>query len=246
MSENNPYQITPPSREKALEKSLAVATVKHSTGVKEHDKLKTAIKKIIMFGYHETKDDKIYQYQENNQEKFWDPMLTVLDASALIEPIIDKNKTEAYRLENLVLTPNPLVQSNAPVEQPKKQTGNAISRFFTNRNEGKSNDPYQMMVPNIFELLKKIVRLDRFIEYQSYGVKHATWHSLRWMNRYRRFHYNRFQFVVVPTIIRKHVQYLEKIKETEKEYGVILGTANDRIMHQTRNDMNFNQPNPQQ
>lgn len=233
-----PYQNTPPSREKVLDKSMSIVRNKHDTGDKEHERLKQAVKKIVTFGYHPPEEEGcIFQYQEENQGVFWDAILTIIDGSASIEPMVSREKIEQFRAENLLVPPSPLMQQPVMQEGSKKQSGGVFSKFFGEKKDNHNNEPYQIAIPNIFDALRRIKRLDLFIEYQAYGVKHVPKHSFKWANRYRRFHYSRFQFVVAPAIIRKHKQYLENEKGTEKMYSVMMGTANDRIMHQMRMDM---------
>jgi len=239
LSQSDRYQTLPPSREKVYDRMGSIVRIGHDTLDKEHTKLKISVTKIIEFGYTKTKDKNIlYQYDPDNQTKFYIPLMEIIDASSTIEPMINREKVEMFRLENLVVPPDPLV--TVPTTQTEKEkkssSGGLIGKIFGKKQVAKSNEPYQVAIPYIFDNLNRIKRLDLFIEYQAYGVKLAKKRSQLWMDRYRRFHYNRFQFVVMPPIIRKHKQYIEAIKSEDKKYAVLVATALDKVMHQTRMD----------
>lgn len=234
------YQSSPATREKVLDRMSSILRVSHDTKDKEHKQLRTSCTKIIEFGYEKTEEGKlIYQYDPKNQNKFYLEMENIIDGSSAIEQLSNKEKTDMYRLENLVIPPNPLVTvPTSSSERERKDSGGTMERIFgRKKSETKANAPYQITIPNIRDDLNRIKRLDLFIEYQAYGVKLASKRSFIWMDSYRRFHYNRFQFAVAPVIIRKHKQYIEALKAEEKTMAVMVATALERNLHQTRMDM---------
>ena len=82
----------------------------------------------------------------------------------------------------------------------------------------------------------KMVRFERFQEYQSYGIDLALISNFYTMKNYLRIHRTRFKFDIAPHILRVHRQYIEIIKEREKMGAIAMSRKMDEEIFQTRND----------
>lgn len=239
------YASTPPSREKTLERMSNVVRIGHDTLIKEHEKLLSAFKQVVQFGYEKPVGEIPYQYLDTNQKKFYDSFTPILSATYVIDLITNKIKSDLFRVENMIVTEVDALQGNSQMPpmntEEKSESKSIVEKVFGSkkRREVNDTDPYQIYVPNVSKNLLAIKKLELFMEYQAYGVRKAPKKRLNWMMRYKAFHYSRFQFAIAPPIIRLHRQYIDMKLTEEQKYAVLIASSTDRELFKSRNDMNL-------
>lgn len=233
------YQSTPPSKEKVLERMAGIIRVGHDTHQKEHTTLLASCAKLTEFGNMEfimvknekgIEEKKHPQYSKSKQGVFYQYVNPIISASSTVSSVINQEKMDMFKLENLIPTDlDPLASSLPPPMSPLEQNESQgiLGKIFGRKPKrvAHDNDPYQIALEEWKDYRSVVKMLDLFIEYQAYGVRKAMKRSYNWMEQYRSFHYSRFQFLVQPTVIRLHRRYIDHELNNEKKLAVKVATA---------------------
>lgn len=244
---------TPATREMNMKRAIDITRIGHDTLDDEHEKIVKAVLQIQAFqalGQDETvKEKKVYQFQEENQHLIEPHIITLFTASATIEPVVNHYKQEMFRTEILGAGATPeMVLPDTPEpktdEKPKKEEKRSLTERLFNKPKKRivsSDDPYRISIPYYNDNMKKLERVERFAEYQAYGVELAEVVGYSGMMNYLRFHRTRFKFDVAYPLIRSHKAYIEIIKSQEKQIAGIVASAQSKEIFQTRNDFQIPQ-----
>lgn len=250
---------TAPTREGNLKRALDIVRIGHDTLPDEHEHLKNACIEIIKFQSIvsategiDPKKRKVYQYQIENQSQIEPYIMTLNSATATFEAVINHNKERMFKLELLANGRIPEVSmsreeykdSNVDAKDVKKPSFKEKIFGSSNKRIVGKDEPYQHSVDFYTTNMKKLDRLERFGEYQAYGVDLAEYSSYTGMMQYLRFHRTRFKFDMVPSILRNHKAYIELVKAQEREGAVAIATSTQKEIYSSRNDMPMFQ-NPQ-
>ncbi len=242
----------PPSREQNQKKLVDIMRIGHDSLDKEHIKLQEAILGIYSFQAipSDPKTKKVYQYEIENQIQYDKHEVVITSALGTFEPVVNDSKEKLFRLEMQIPKgqafdmPSPQVPL---AEKPKNEpdTRSLIEKIKGSPEKSRTitpDDPYQDGLKFLRETMHKMVRFERFQEYQAYGVDLALSASFPTMIQYLRFHRTRFKFEIAPHILRVHRQYVEIIKEREKQGAIQFAKKLDEEIFQTRNDFMMQPP----
>ena len=242
----------PPSREQNQKKLIDIMRIGHDSLDKEHIKLQEAILGIYSFQAipSDPKTKKVYQYEIENQNQYDAHEVIITSALGTFEPVVNDSKEKLFRLEMQIPKgqafdmPSPQVPL---AEKPKNEpdTRSLIEKIKGSPEKSRTitpDDPYQDGLKFLRETMHKMVRFERFQEYQAYGVDLALTASFPTMIQYLRFHRTRFKFEIAPHILRVHRQYVEIIKEREKQGAIQFAKKLDEEIFQTRNDFMMQPP----
>jgi len=248
------YSTTPASREQNQKRLVDIMRIGHDSLDREHTKLMEAILSIYKFQLipSDPKTKKVYQYEIENQTQFDMHEVIVTSALGTFEPVVNESKEKLFKLEMQIPqglkfdmpTPQaPLVAPDKTKDQPDKRS--LLEKIKGTPEKIRTitpDDPYQDGLKYLREIMAKMDRFERFVEYQSYGVDLALRASFETMMQYLRFHRTRFKFEIAPHIIKVHRQYIEIIKEREKLGAIQVGKKLDEEIFQTRNDFMMQPP----
>jgi len=248
------YSTTPASREQNQKRLVDIMRIGHDSLDREHTKLMEAILSIYKFQLipSDPKTKKVYQYEIENQPQFDMHEVAVTSALGCFEPVVNESKEKLFKLEMQIPqgTKFDMPTPQAPLVAPDKKKDEPDKRSLLEKIKGTPektrvitpDDPYQDGLKYLREIMGKMDRFERFVEYQSYGVDLALKASFETMMQYLRFHRTRFKFEIAPHIIKVHRQYIEIIKEREKLGAIQVGKKLDEEIFQTRNDFMMQPP----
>jgi len=241
------YTPPPASREYNQKRMVDIVRIGHDTLDKEHKTLQDAILGIYKFQAIPSPPEskKIYQYEIENQDEYDKNEVVITSALGTFEPVVNYSKEKLFKLEigippTIDIVPPP---PQKPVEEKKednvKDTRSIFEKIKGTPKQNRAitpDDPYQDGLKFLRDTMGKMVRFERFQEYQAYGIDLALTAKFDMMKMYLRFHRTRFKFEIAPTILRVHRQYIEIIKEREKIGAIQMGRKMDEEIFQTRND----------
>jgi len=239
-----------PSRELNMKRMVDIVRIGHDTLDDEHTNLMTAIEEIITFQMIASNLDvdnpKVFQYEEKNQYMIEPHLNTISSAMASIEPIVNFSKSQMYLLElraqgripEMELTPSGEGSETKDIKE--KDSRSIKEKLFgaSKRRIVTKTDPYQHSIDYLTDTMKKIPRIELFMEYQAYGVDLARYATFKGMLSYLRFHRNRFKYEMRPALIRAHKMYIELVKADERRGAIEVATSQSKEIFQTRNDFN--------
>ncbi len=246
------YVTPPPSRELAQKRLVDIIRIGHDTLDKKHLKLEEAVLGIFDFQYIENnvKSGSVYQYRVENQHDYNRHEITVTSAMGTFEPVINESKKRLFQLE-MQIPSGTSFDMPQPIQKPQDTGQDQIkdNRSFMDKLKGvpakkriiTPDDPYQDGLKFLRDTMAKMPRFERFQEYQAYGVDLALRSNYYAMYSYLKFHRTRFRFEIAPTILRVHRQFVEMIKEKEKQGAIMMGSKIDDEIWSSRNDMDFSQ-----
>lgn len=247
------YQQPPPSREYNHKRLVDIIRIGHDTLDKKHTQLEDAIRGVFEFqnipSIPETK--KVYQYEIDNQNEYNKFEITISSALGTFEPVVNESKRKLFQLEMQIPTgtdfdmPPPMIKPKETGQDDVKDNRSLIEKLQRKPKQKRiitPDDPYQDGLQNLRDIMNKIVRFERFQEYQAYGIDLALKANFYTMLSYLKFHRTRFRFETAPTILRVHRQFIEMIKEKEKQGAIVMGAKIDEEMWSSRNDMDFSKP----
>jgi len=238
----------PPSREYNQKRLVDIVRIGHDTLDREHEKLQQAVLSIYKFQAipSDPKTKKVYQYEIENQEQYDLQEVIITSALGTFEPVVNDSKEKLFKLEMGIPQgmSYDMPPPQAPVPDSKTKDESKDTRSLIDKLKGSPkksrvitpDDPYQDGLNFLRDTMSKMLRFERFQEYQSYGVDLALNASFPTMMQYLQFHRTRFKFEIAPTILRVHRQYIEMIKEKEKFGAIMMGRKLDEEIFQTRND----------
>lgn len=241
----------PPSREQNQKKLIDIMRIGHDSLDKEHIKLQEAI--LGIYGFQaipsDPKTKKVYQYEIENQSQYDKHEVVITSALGTFEPVVNDSKEKLFRLEMQIPKGQTFDMPQPQAPLPEKPKGEPDKRSLLEKLKGSPeksrvitpDDPYQDGLKFLRETMHKMERFERFQEYQSYGVDLALTASFATMIQYLRFHRTRFKFEIAPHILRVHRQYIEIIKEREKQGAIQFAKKLDEEIFQTRNDFMLQQ-----
>ncbi len=242
----------PPSREQNQKKLVDIIRIGHDSLDREHTKLQEAILGIYKFQTipSDPKTGNIYQYELENQSQFDKHEVVITSALGTFEPVVNESKEKLFRLEMQIPKTPPLDMPMPQAPLTEKKKGEPDTRSLMEKIKGtpeKSrivtpDDPYQDGLKYLREIMAKMDRFERFVEYQAYGVDLGLRANFTMMQQYLQFHRTRFKFEIAPTILKVHRQYIEIIKEREKQGAVQFAKKLDEEIFQTRNDFMMQPP----
>jgi hypothetical protein len=246
------YTSSPPSREQNQKKLVDIIRIGHDSLDREHTKLQEAVLGIYAFQAipSDPKTKKVYQYEIENQSQYDKNEVLITSALGTFEPVVNDSKEKLFRLEMQVPKTETFDMPRPQAPLPEKAKDQPDTRSLLEKIKGtpeKSriitpDDPYQDGLKFLRETMHKMNRFERFQEYQSYGVDLAITASFPTMIQYLRFHRTRFKFEIAPTILRVHRQYIEIIKDREKQGAIQFAKKLDEEIFQTRNDFMMQPP----
>jgi len=241
------YTPPTPSREYNQKRMVDIVRIGHDTLDKEHKALQDAILGIYKFQSipSEPESKKVYQYEIENQDEYDKNEVVITSALGIFEPVVNYSKEKLFKLE--IGIPTTISPTPPPPQKPleeKKENNIKDKRSIFEKIKGTPSqkrqitpdDPYQDGLKYLRGIMGKIERFERFQEYQSYGIDLALTASFDMMKMYLRIHRTRFKFEIAPHILKTHRQYIEIIKEREKEGAIKMGRKMDEEIFQTRND----------
>jgi len=247
------YQPSAPSREANHKRLVDIVRIGHDTLDKEHQILQQSILEIYKFQAipNDPESGKVYQYKLANQEKYDKHEVIITSALGTFEPVVNDSKAKLFKLEMQI--PTDVSMDMPPPKMPLQDKGESQindTRSIIDKIKGvpkkkriiTPDDPYQDGLAFLRDTMGKMQRFERFQEYQSYGVDLALTASFYTMMNYLQFHRTRFKFEIAPTIIRVHKQYIELIKQREKEGAILMAKKLDEEMFSTRNDFMMKPP----
>lgn len=247
------YQQPPPSREYNHKRLVDIVRIGHDTLDKKHYQLELAVRGIYDFQniISNPESKKVYQYEIENQGEYNKFEITISSALGTFEPVINESKRKLFQLEMQI--PQGIGYDMPPPMKKPQDTGQdqiKDTRSLIDKLKGKPaqkriitpDDPYQDGLEFLRETMHKMKRFERFQEYQAYGIDLALRANFLTMLHYLKFHRTRFRFEIAPTILRVHRQFVEMIKEREKQGAIIMGAKIDDEMWSSRNDMDFSKP----
>lgn len=241
------YQPPPPSREYNQKRLVDIVRIGHDTLDKEHQKLMDAVIGIYNFQAIPSSGKKIYQYEIENQTEYDKNEVIITSALGTFEPVVNDSKEKLFKLEmSIPTTTNFELPPPAPVPEPEKKEEKTVdTRSFFEKFKGTPkptriitpDDPYQDGLKYLREIMSKMMRFERFQEYQAYGIDIALTAGYETMKQYLHLHRTRFKFEIAPTVIKVHRQYIELIKEKEKMGAIQIGAKMDAELFASRNDL---------
>ncbi len=241
------YQPPPPSREYNHKRLVDIIRIGHDTLFKEHKQLQDAI--IGIYNFQAIPSDegskKIYQYELVNQPEYDKHEIIISSIMGVFEQVVNDSKAKLFALEMQIPTGTEydMPPSQTPV-QDKGESNIKDTRSIFEKLKGSPKqkrvitpeDQYQDGLDFLRQTMKKMGRLERFQEYQSYGIDRALTAQFETMQFYLQFHRTRFRFEIAQPILRVHRQYCDLIKEREKLGAIRMGAHIDDEMFKTRND----------
>lgn len=239
-------KATPATREHNMKRSIDITRIGHDTLDDEHEKLKKSILEIFRFQHYATPKDEpiIFQFRNENQYMIEPHLLNLMTASASIEPVVNHYKTQMFQTEMMAkgleaeMEMEP-VQRKSKKDEPDAESKQSIGDRILGRPKKRlvsKDDPYRISVPFYSENMKKLERVERFVEYQAYGVDLAEIASKAGMDNYLRFHRTRFKFDVAYPLVRSHKAHIEIIKANEKHLAGAIASSISQEIFATRND----------
>lgn len=244
------YTSVPPSREQNQKRLVDIMRIGHDSLDREHTKLQEAILGLYKFQAipSDQKTNKVYQYQIENQSQFDMHEVIVTSALGTFEPVVNESKEKLFKLEMQIPSQSfDMPKPQAPLPEEKKNEPDKRSLFEKIKGTPEKtrlitpDDPYQDGLKYLREIMGKMDRFERFVEYQSYGVDLALRANFIMMQQYLQFHRTRFKFEIAPAILKVHRQFIEIIKEREKLGAIQVGKKLDEEIFQTRNDFMMQQ-----
>jgi len=241
----------PPSREQNQKKLVDIIRIGHDSLDREHEKLQNAILGVYAFQAipSDPKIKKVYQYEIENQIQYDKHEVVITSALGTFEPVVNDSKEKLFRLEMQIPSqPYEMPKPQAPIPEKSKNepdTRSLMDKILGSPEKSRlitPDDPYQDGLKFLRDTMNKMVRFERFQEYQAYGVDLALTASFPTMIQYLRFHRTRFKFEIAPHILRVHRQYVEIIKEREKQGAIQFAKKLDEEIFQTRNDFMMQPP----
>lgn len=241
-------QPPPPSREYNQKRMVDIVRIGHDTLLTEHKKIQDAVLGIYNFQAipSNRESGKVFQYQLENQSLYHIHEIILQSATATIQPVINAIKGDLFKLENMIQTdfnvdqPDTQLRTQKPELTDEGQKPKTIKERLGFGEKKKrvltASDPYQHGLPYLTNDLKKLDRLERFSEYQSYGVDLADHTSFVGQMNYLKFHRTRFKFEIASPIIKLHKMYIDMVFRDEKNFASKIAGNLDKEMFKTRND----------
>ena len=241
------FSPPPPSREYNQKRMVDIIRIGHDTLDKEHIVLQNAILAIYRFQAIPSPPEskKVYQYEIENQDEYDKNEVLITSALGIFEPVVNDSKEKLFKLElgvpqsvgyDLPTPQKPIPQTE---QSNIKDTRSIFEKLKGSPKQKRiitPDDPYQDGLEFLRDTMGKMVRFERFQEYQSYGIDLALISNFYTMKNYLRIHRTRFKFDIAPHILRVHRQYIEIIKEREKMGAIAMSRKMDEEIFQTRND----------
>lgn len=210
------------------------------------------------FFYADTsKDKKIpYQYEITNQPKFTEPASRVMDATGYILPTLSKMQSKLW----ITSKTNQMIgqlESEQQAIQQQRQTMLSPQQVATDiknktgivekltglikkkpQQEFDITNPYHFYIQIYRNGVGVIENFRLVCEYQAYAVRVLpTFFDFDGFEEYKKYHISKFEFEVVPDLLRIYREYIVQSLETEKQLAMQVLTAHQKEMFQTRNDM---------